>query len=265
MSIEILFPEAKSKCVTFSYDDGRDFDKRLVEIFNKYKVKATFHLPSSWLGNDGYIKPEEVKEVYAGHEVACHALTHPYLTQLPKERMIQEVLEDRRNLEALVGYPVRGMSYPFGVYSNEVCSMLKELGIEYCRTVNDTNEFPLPTDYICWDPTSHHDEVNEEMIEKFLNPPEYVKLQLLYIWGHSFEFDSNDNWNKIEEICEGLANRDDVWYATNIEIKDYLDAAKGLKISVDQTIVKNPSATTVWFKSDQEVKVIHPGETLCLK
>lgn len=41
------------KAVTFSYDDGVTQDIRLVEILNRYGLKATFNLNSELLGKDG--------------------------------------------------------------------------------------------------------------------------------------------------------------------------------------------------------------------
>ena len=42
----------KMKAITFSYDDGVTQDKRLIEIFNKYGLKATFNLNSGLLGKE---------------------------------------------------------------------------------------------------------------------------------------------------------------------------------------------------------------------
>ena len=42
-----------NKAITFSYDDGVTQDKRLIEIFNKYGLKATFNLNSELLGMPG--------------------------------------------------------------------------------------------------------------------------------------------------------------------------------------------------------------------
>ena len=39
-----------------------------------------------------------------------------------------------------------------------------------------------------------------------------------------FEFDNNDNWNVIEEFAKKIGNREDIWYATNIEIYDYVNS-----------------------------------------
>ena len=39
--IHILFPQGRNKALTFSYDDGRQEDRRLVSIFRKHGLKAT--------------------------------------------------------------------------------------------------------------------------------------------------------------------------------------------------------------------------------
>ena len=100
----------KNKALTFSYDDGREQDARLIGIFNKYNLKATFNLNSEILA-----KPEDVKYIYDGHEVAVHTLNHPYLPDIEDDaEIIRQVEKDRENLSELVGYEVLGMAYPFG-------------------------------------------------------------------------------------------------------------------------------------------------------
>ena len=39
-----VFPGSKFKVLTFSYDDGKIEDRRLVKLFNKFNLKATFNL-----------------------------------------------------------------------------------------------------------------------------------------------------------------------------------------------------------------------------
>ena len=106
----------KMKALTFSYDDGTTQDKRLVELFNKYNMKATFHINSGLLGNPGEllregvhvrhdkVQKEEVRAIYAGHEIAAHTLTHPNLINLDDAAVIKEVEEDRLALSELAGY-----------------------------------------------------------------------------------------------------------------------------------------------------------------
>ena len=112
------------KALTFSFDDGVTQDKRLAELFRKYKMGATFNVNSALLGKEGRlnydfgsvdhnkISPDETGEVYRGFEVAVHTLTHPLLDNLSEEDIIREVEEDRKALSSLSGQIVLGMAYP---------------------------------------------------------------------------------------------------------------------------------------------------------
>ena len=95
-----------------SYDDGRSQDRHLVDIFNRNGIKGTFHLNSGLFDRGDRILPEEIATLYAGHEVACHTVTHPTIARCPLPEVAQEVLGDRKFLEQKTGYPVRGLSYP---------------------------------------------------------------------------------------------------------------------------------------------------------
>ena len=39
-----IYPGGKKRVVTFSYDDGHKNDEKLIDLFNCYGIKATFHL-----------------------------------------------------------------------------------------------------------------------------------------------------------------------------------------------------------------------------
>lgn len=243
-----LYPEGYSRCVTFSYDDGAHFDRRLVEIFNRYGLKGTFHLNSGSLehGNrNGWnIAAEEIPELYAGHEVSCHMATHPFPSAQPDTELVREMLDDRLALEKYCGYPVRGMSFPFGDYDARTLTAMDAAGIEYSRAVAPTKGFRLPADFRAWSPTCHHREA-ADLLDRFRG--EFSPLALFYVWGHSFEFDRQNNWNVIEEFCDKLCAKRDFWAATNIQIVDYIRAARALRFSADCRMVYNPTATTVWF------------------
>lgn len=262
MRIRFTYPEGKEKALTFSYDDGIVDDRRLVDIFNKYNCKATFHLNSGLLGDGRHVSPDEVKTLYAGHEVSCHSVTHPTMAVTDRESIVTEILEDRRNLERLVGYPVTGLSYPNGSYNSEVIAVLKALGIVYSRTVKSTGSFTLPDDFMEWHPTCHHPMNILEKADAF---EEYYRpLGLFYVWGHSYEFDRNDNWELIEEFCAKISGNDNVWYATNIEIYEYICALKQIQFSVDRRLVRNLSHLPVWFKKDGDLIKLEPRRLLNL-
>ncbi|WP_310938794.1 polysaccharide deacetylase family protein [Clostridium sp. SHJSY1] len=266
---KMLFPEGKIKALTMSYDDGVTQDKRLIQIFNRHGIKGTFNLNSGSFGqqdekiikgvrvNHSHIPIKEIKEVYANHEVAIHTLTHANLGELPKDTVIYEIIEDKKNLEELVGYPVRGMAYPFGSYNNDVLDALKQLNIEYSRTVKIHEKFHLPNDFIEWETTCHHG--NKEIFNLAKKFVESNELSLFYIWGHSYEFDINDNWKFIEKFCEVIGNNDKIWYATNIEIVDYVNAVKSLKFSTTGSSVYNPSGQDVWISINSNPYKISKG------
>ena len=69
----------------------------------------------------------------------------------------------------------------------------------------------------------------------------------------------------LDEMCEKLAGKDDTWYATNIEIYDYVQAYNSLVYSADGTIIYNPTLYTIWFAIDGKSYSIKSGETLHLQ
>ena len=83
---------------------------------------------------------------------------------------------------------------------------------------------------------------------------------MLYVWGHSYEFDRNENWDLIERFCAEASGIEDCWYATNIEIYDYVMALRALEFSADRDMVYNPTATDVWIKVDGEACMIPAGK-----
>jgi len=257
-----LFPEGKTKALTMSYDDGPVFDRRLVEIFNKYGIRGTFHLNSGRLGQDGVVSPDEVSTLYSGHEVAAHAKTHPFLDSIPIEAVADEIIEDRKALETIVGYPVKGMSYPYGVYNSKIIEMLAAFGIEYSRTVASHHGFEIPENFLAWHATCHHDDNLMELGKKFLDFAGGGRLKLMYVWGHSFEFDAKNNWNLIEDFCAMMSGKKDIWYATNIEIARYVKALKCLEFSAKRDMAYNPSAVSVWINANGKAVEIKSGETV---
>lgn len=266
--IYTCFPKGKYKAVTFSYDDGKCMDERLIKIFNQYKLKATFHLNSNLLGKSKghqypYIEKAAVKEIYKGHEIASHTTTHPTLTRIPKQEMIHEVLDDRKNLEQITGKLVKGFSYPNGQYDEEVKKVLEVCDIVYARTTKNTFRFDIAEDYLEWNPTCHHKDANQ-LVEKFVSSTYDQRLQLFYIWGHSYEFERDNNWQMIETLAKQISFKKDIWYATNMEIYRYLKSAKELEYSSDGNYVYNPTQTSIWISVDGECKEIPGGAYICL-
>ncbi len=268
MAIRFLLKDGLKKVLTMSYDDGNfDGDKRLIGLFNKYGVKGTFHLNGIKYveGPHGRYadRIEEVKEMYKGHEISLHGYSHPALAGLPKSEVMREVISDREVLEDIAGYPVRGMSYPFGSYNDEVIEVLKMLDVKYSRAVLPSNDFSFPNDFLDWHPTGHHGELQDQRLEKFAKASPDSPI-LFYVWGHSYEFNEENTaytWEMMEAFLKKASKIEGVWFATNIEIYDYITATKRIEISEDRKMFFNPSAISVWASVDGTVVELKPGVT----
>ncbi len=217
------------KAVTFSYDDGVTQDRRLVRLFNRYGMKATFNLNTGLQSEESRftvegmpvcrMNQEGLKELYRGHEIAVHGLTHTAAENMTETKLEREFLTDAKNIERLYGkYPV-GMAYAYGCYDNNTIAYLKKIGIRYGRTVGSTHSFELPRNPLLLETTCHHDDDRLfELAEQFLSIEAEKGHPLLFsVWGHSYEFDINQNWDRMERLCHMLAGRSDIFYGTNAE------------------------------------------------
>ena len=226
----------RTKAVTFSYDDGVTQDIRLIEIFNKYNLKATFNLNSELLGREGSLvrngvrishnknRPEDVRRIYDGHEVAVHTLTHPFLPELEEAEIIRQVEQDRLRLSELVGYDIVGMAYPGGGKNNDdrTARIIKEkTGVRYARALECNGRFSLRENLYRFQGTCYHHEQWDEMFalaEKFL-ALQTEEPAIFYIWGHAYEFDIYpERWEQFEEFCRMISGRSDIFYGTNKEV-----------------------------------------------
>ena len=275
--VMMRFPGGRQRALTLSYDDGVEQDVKLIDIMKKYGLKGTFNLNSGLYAPEGTVYPagqihrrmtkEEVGKLYlaAGMEVAVHGLTHPFLQELPPVLYAQEVIKYRENLDEHFGCIVRGMAYPFGTYSDEVVQILKDCGIAYSRTVQSTHNFDIPRDWLRMPATCHHNDPElMTLAKRFIESFHWTMPQLFYLWGHSYEFEERDNWNVIEEFAAYVGGREDIWYATNIEVYDYVQDWQRLLFSADGKRVYNPTASEIFYDDNGKTDSIQPGKTKIL-
>lgn len=224
----------KRKAVTFSYDDGVTQDIRLIEMFNRYGLKGTFNLNSNLLGTENTLlrdgktvthnknKPQDVRAIYEGHEVAAHTLDHPFLPAIADDdEIVRQVEQDRQNLSELVGYSVVGMAYPCGGRNNDerTAKIIRErTKIRYARALQTNLSFAPQKDLYRFQGTIYHHEQWDKLFEigeSFLQAQE----GLLYIWGHAYEFDIYpERWAQFAEFCAMISGKKDIFYGTNRQV-----------------------------------------------
>lgn len=230
------------KFFTLSFDDGTVQDRRFVTLLNKYNLKCTFNLNSGLFGtrheiiHEGIrvchdeISASEVRELYSGHEVASHTVTHPNLLKCSPEEVIHQVRDDADALGELCGYKIVGMAYPGGPFFDDSTIRLitENTGIYYARAVGSTFSLGFPERLMAWYPSCQ------------FHPNEYAKLwaltdeflksdgedKLFYLWGHSFELDKFGNWSELERFFERISGHSDVIYATNRTVAEYVQSRR---------------------------------------
>ena len=234
--MEFFKDSPQMKALTFSFDDGVTQDVRMVELLDKYGLKATFNLNSEKLGlprimvqasgrriAHSKIGASDVKALYKDHEVAVHTLKHINLTTLDEAEIIHQVEEDRKNLEALVGYDIVGMAYPCGGVNNDdrVAAIIRDhTKIRYARTLDCIDSFDPRENLYRFDSNARLLQFDRlmELGKQFIEmKPD--KKQIFYIWGHTYEMDyDSKHWMRFEAFCEMISGHDDIFYGTNTQV-----------------------------------------------
>ncbi len=269
------FPGGLPKALTLSYDDGVEQDEKLIAIAEKHGLKGTFNINSGCFPPEGTtyapgtihrrMPLNRLKEVYAksSWEIAAHAYTHASLVGLPANIAAEEVLRDRKELEDIFGTVIRGFAYPYGAFDDQSVEILRSCGICYARTVQSTRDFHLPKDWLRLQATCHHNDPElMNLAYKFVKARNWWDPMLFYLWGHSYEFEANDNWDVIERFAQAVSGKEDIWYATNIEIYDYCRAFSQLVFNTAMTLCVNPTARDLWFAYGEKEVHVPAGSTV---
>ena len=258
------FPGGLWKALVMSYDDGHEQDRGLIPIFNQYCIKGTFHLCSEWLDLPTFVSTEDVRTLFAPHEVSVHSVNHPTLSDLDDESIRWQVGHCRWVLSQAAGYYPNSMSYPMGGYNNNVFTQIAGQGITCSRTVKPTFSLDyLPAHPLKWHPTCHH--ANASAFADALIARTQEQMALLFIWGHSYELTNSyadNSWAYMSSLCQKLGHRGDIWYAGMEEVRAYLAAIQELTYPADHVIHNPSSSLTVWAKPAASLMKIAPGKTV---
>ena len=270
--IKKLYPNGKSKAFNVSYDDGVLQDERFIKLLNTYNLKGTFNLnfglmenEFEWIHETGCIvkrlSKENVLSLYDGHEVASHTLTHPFMQEKTENEIMKELETDKKNLEKLFGRQIKGFAVPFDYYSELIEFCVKKCGFEYTRISEESLSFAPQTNYHRWKATVFHlDDSLEKLIEDFIQTNE--ELALFQIAGHTYDFDTENMWDKIEAILKKISSQDNILPMTTIEIIDYLKAMEQAEIT--ESLIINHSEQTLWFLVDDVVHEVNPKKELII-
>lgn len=248
--VKLLFPGGKARAVALSFDDGLESDKRLIELLNKYGMKGTFHVPVSC-----QIPQDHIAQVYRGHEVAIHDGNGE---SAPAD-FVTQVTNAGHTLAMLTQNPVAGLAYVGGSFTDAGASALEQAGVLYARTIGTERWFCLQTNRFLMLSTSGHQHQALPLAEKFLAFP--GKPACLSIWGHTYEFANESDWQRIENFCKLVGKKTDIWYASLLELVIYTKAALKLEVDATQRSIRNPTGTILFIEADGKKHSIAPGAT----
>ncbi|MHB1377558.1 MAG: glycosyltransferase [Candidatus Humimicrobiaceae bacterium] len=227
--------------ITTSWDDGCKRDFRLVLLLKKYNLKCTFYISPKnreWEKTE-LMSEDEIKKVGEDFEIGAHSMTHPVLTKLSEEDAYKEIYESKIYLENIIKNEVKCFSYPRGAYNERIKELVKKAGFIGART--DKRYFiDFPSDPFAFGTTIHTYNQKSDIFKilRFskLNLLEFYKNLdweylakrrfdyilknggIFHLWGHSWEMDRYNQWDKLEKVFIYISNRVNLKYLTNSEV-----------------------------------------------
>ena len=265
-NVNVLWPGFTSKAFTLSYDDGAvDNDNKMIALMNQYGVYGTFNLYFNYTDLD-------TRYTTKGQEIANHIYGHPAMSNKDSDGNYIMSLEDCKKaiddgkmyIEDNSTEIVRGLVWPYSVPSvrpdyQEILQYLRDNGYTYARNSGQNGKFDLPADWMEWNCTAHYGS-KDDFWTQFKNMEQGTELKLFSIWGHSFEFSTDEHWTEFESFMKDVNAQDDIWCATNKDIVAYANASKRLIFT--SSSVTNPTEIDLYVVINGEKRVLKAGETL---
>ena len=194
------------KYFIFSIDDGTIYDEKVIAILNRHGIKGTFNLNS---GLDDFVWYDEGRpvcrlplsqcvELYKGHEVASHSLTHPHMTMLDDDRIGYEAGVDKENLERIFGYPISTFAFPFEDFDERSIHRVAVIGFTAIRVSEIDASFRFPKDPYHIKITSLDLRDAVEKYPAFLEDPE---AELFTFVSHGYDFEFGQTYDLLDDFC----------------------------------------------------------------
>ncbi|MFJ4930298.1 polysaccharide deacetylase family protein [Streptomyces sp. NPDC088736] len=117
----------KAKCIALTFDGNpRKPTDALLDLLARYQASSTFFLEGRKIGEH----PDVVRRIATeGHELGNHTWTHPRLTEVPDERVRDELNRTGQAILSITGKKPLLMRPPEGRTDDRISRISRELGL----------------------------------------------------------------------------------------------------------------------------------------
>lgn len=214
------------KIIVLSFDDGTIYDERFIELLSKYQIPCTFNLNSGLKDYVWYYKEHPIRrfdlaekpEIYNGHEIASHTVTHPYLTELSEEELIWEVGEDCKKLKEIFQVNEIGFAVPLDRCGEREIEIIRKMGcVKYLRLPKLQEGYNPPGDAFH---IGCHGMYNEPDIKDKIAAfdKSALPVSVFVLAGHSYEFEVDNDWDYIEDLLKYMKSFEDFEFMTMMDM-----------------------------------------------
>ena len=126
----------QEKIIALTFDDGNiNFYTNAWPILRARKLKSNIYIMSG-VGGKNYLNEAQIIEVVKdGYvELGSHTVWHPKLTQIPKTERLYELEKSKDDLEELIPWQVTVLSYPYGLFNQDIKDLAKAVGYKAALT-----------------------------------------------------------------------------------------------------------------------------------
>jgi len=214
-------------------------------MLKEHGLKATFYVAPE---NQEFAKQDllsfpEIRDLSQDFEIGAHSMTHRRLPTIPEQEAAREIIESKAVLEQVIGKEIKVFCYPGGAYTKLHMQLVKDAGYRYARTVA-RHAFTVVDPYAAgtslhvynhrfgfdlWR-TARFARFQPRKVLRCLEWDALAKVMfdqvvreggIYHIWGHSWEIDEHDDWERLENVFRYVSANSKVSYVTNGELEDY--------------------------------------------
>jgi peptidoglycan-N-acetylglucosamine deacetylase len=231
----------KTAVLTTSWDDGHKCDLRLARMLKEHGLGATFYVApqNQEFAKQDLLNSEEIRAISQDFEIGAHSMTHPRLPGISEQQAKREIVESKAVLEQVTGKEIKAFCYPGGAYTKLHVQLVKSAGYRYARTVSRyafTVDDPYEAGtslhvynhrFDLWQ-TARFAKFRPMKVLRYLEWDALARAmfdQLIkkggvyHIWGHSWEIDEHNDWERLESVFRYISADPRVRYVTNGELE----------------------------------------------